>query len=236
MIMKTFRAVIYSILSLALSVFCFYKIYASRNLVPAIRIDITDNAIITHIINSAMKLANGEHSVIVAIIGIAAMILYTVTSFPLYEFFSEIPLGSIKKIDYSKSPKAGFILFSSLSPALIIGLFTAIHLLLQHFISEEHIKADVLVAFVKLGLPSTILLTLITFIILTIKIFLDGGLWGLLIRLPLLLTENICLSIIMGVLIAYCVFFIPVLVMNFFVLIFAIIALLLYPLIRKIKT
>lgn len=234
--MKTFRAVIYSILSLALSGFCFYKIYASRNLVPAIRIDITDNAIITYIINSAMKLANGEHSVIVAIIGIAAMILYTVTAFPLHEFFSNLPLGSIKKIDYSKSPKAGFILFSSLSPALIIGIFTATYLLVQYYISEKNIETDIMNDFVKWGLPLTILLTVITFVVLIIKIIVDGGLWGVLIRFPLLLTENICLSIIMGVFIAYCVFFIPVLVMNFFVLIFAIIALLLYPLINKIKT
>lgn len=233
--MKTFRAVIYSILSLALSGYCFYRIYNSRNVVPTVDVDITDNALITKTIDLAIKFADGDQSVMVFVIGIAAMILYTVTTNSLREFFSKLPFGSIKKIE-CELPKANRVLFSSVAPALIIGIFTATYLLVQYYISEKNIETDIMNDFVKWGLPLTILLTVITFVVLIIKIIVDGGLWGVLIRFPLLLAENICLSIILGVLIAYFVYFIPILVMNFFILIFFIIALLLYPLINKIKT
>lgn len=234
--MKTFRAVIYSILSLALSGFCFYKIYTSRNVVSSIKIDITDNMIITRIIDSALKFADGKQAVVVMILGIAAMILYTITAFPLHEFFSNLPLGSIKKIDYFKLPKTRFILFSSFCPALVIGLYTAIHILLQHLISEKRIEIDVLNAFVKWGLPLTILLTLIIFIALTINIIRDGGLWGVLIRLPLLLTENVCLSIVMGALLVSVAFLMTVGMINLVFLLLVLVAILIYPLIHKIKT
>ena len=109
--MKTFRAVIYSILSLALSGFCFYKIYTSRNVVSSIKIDITDNMIITRIIDSALKFADGKQAVVVMILGIAAMILYTITAFPLHEFFSNLPLGSIKKLIISNYLKRDLFFF-----------------------------------------------------------------------------------------------------------------------------
>ena len=161
------------------------------------------------------------------------MIFYTVTAFPLHEFFSNLPLGSIRKVDYSTSKKVGFTLFSSLSPAWVTGLYTAIHILLHYLASKNHIETDTLNAFVKWGLPSTVLLVSIILIALIIDIFINGGVWGLLIRTPLLLTENFCLSIILGLLFLLSVFLISISIFNLLIILALIIGIIISP---KTKT
>lgn len=231
--MNSFRAVIYSIISLSLSGFCAYQIYSSRNIVPTTKIQITDNEIISRIIDTALKFVDGNRMAIAIILGIASMIFYTVTAFPLHEFFSNLPLGSIRKVDYSTSKKVGFTLLSSLSPAWVTGLYTAIHILLHYLASKNHIETDTLNAFVKWGLPSTVLLVSIILIALIIDIFINGGVWGLLIRTPLLLTENFCLSIILGLLFLLSVFLISISIFNLLIILALIIGIIITP---KTKT
>lgn len=50
-------------------------------------------------------------------------------------------------------------------------------------------------------LPVTIILTLIVSIALVASVIKYGGLWGALVRLPLLFTSNVCLCTLIGVLI-----------------------------------
>ena len=188
--MKAFRAVIYSILSLALSAFCIFKIIESKDFEPSIKIRITDNTVINSVIDTAMKFTNNLQAPFVVILGIVALLFNVLFSFRLHEFFSEVPLGSVKKVDYFKKRKPVATILSSLSPALVIGLYTAVHLLLQRYMPEK------ITFYIKWFLPSAVLLALIAFFVLIINAFISGGVWGLIIRVPVLFTENFCLDII----------------------------------------
>ena len=60
---------------------------------------------------------------------------------------------------------------------------------------------DNLADFVHWVLPITIILTLIASVVLIASVIKYGGLWGALIRVPLLFTSNICLCTLIGALI-----------------------------------
>ena len=147
--MKNFRAIIYSLLSLALSGFCIYKIIDSKEAVPSIKLHITDNEVIRDIIDMAVKFADnvvdtttkfGEYFQGFAILGmgIAALLFYVLFADTMHEFFSQIPLGSIRKFDYSKKPKSKIGKVALLlSPSFIIGLYTWIHSMLYHLLPEK---------------------------------------------------------------------------------------------------
>lgn len=85
--MKTFRGVLYSILSLALSGFFFYNIYRVRDVAPRLKIRITDNEAINAVIDTMIKFANLRDGIMMIILGILAMIFYTAFSYPLHVFF-----------------------------------------------------------------------------------------------------------------------------------------------------
>lgn len=228
--MKTFRAVIYSILSLALSAFCIFKIIESKDSIPSIKIRITDNQIINGIIDTTVKFADTCDTLHILGIGLISMIFYIVFTNPLHEFFSKLPLGSIRKYDYFKKPKSVVSTFSSVFPSLIIGLFITIHYYLNEFKPE---KIDF---FIKWFLPTTVLLVTLFFAISVVNIFLDGGLWGMIIRFPLLLAENLCLVFIVTALMMIAPYYIVGGVISILLSIGVIIAIFFYPRSPETKT
>ena len=119
------------------------------------------------------------------------MLFNVVFADSMHEFFSKLPLGSIRKFDYFAEKKKWKAIIS-LSPSLIIGLYIMIHWALYK-LSPEHLDFCV-----KWILPATIILTSIASLVLVISIILDGGLWGIIVKIPLLFTTNLCFSAILG--------------------------------------
>lgn len=196
---KNFRAVVYCLLSLAISGFSIYKIIESRDFEPSLKLHITDNAVINNIIETVIKFDESLQGFLVVGIGLTALLFDVLFSDSMHEFFSELPLGSIRKFDYfenfEKSKKWKFIL--PLSPSLIIGLYIIIHLVSYKLMPKN------LDFCIKWILPATIILTSIVSAALVISIIIDGGLWGIIVRVPLLFTINLCFSAILGPLVAF---------------------------------
>ncbi len=232
--MKKSRAIIYCLLSLALSGFCIYKIIDAKDAVPSIKLNVTDNEVINSIIDMAIKFADnvvdttkklaeflfGEYfqEFVILGIGIAALLFYVLFADTMHEFFSQIPLGSIRKFDYLKKSKKGRVI-TLLLPSVLIGLYTGIYSTLYHFSPEK------LNFCVKWFLPATIILVSVAFLALLISVILDGGLWGVIVRTPLIFTTNLCFSLISGTLMMIGVFAIILLLVNSLIIIAAIVAL-----------
>lgn len=224
------RAVIYCILSLAVSALCVYQLIDSRDIEPSIQLHITDNAVINNIIEAAIKFAEYSpfpegtpfaeylHSFIFIGIGITSLLFFLLFSNCLNAFFSKLPLGSIRKFDFFEKPKKGRVI-TLLLPSVLIGLYTGIHSTLYHFFPEK------LNFCVKWILPATIILVSIAFLALAISVMLDGGLWGVIVRTPLIFTTNLYFSLISGALMMIGVFAIILLLVNSFLIIVAIVAL-----------
>lgn len=231
--MKKFQAVIYCLLSLALSGFCIYKIIYSRNLEPSIKLHVTDNKVISFIIDMAIKFLDnvvdtttkfGEHfqGFIILGMGIFSLLFYTLFADTMHGFFSQLPLGSIRKFDCFKKPQKGKVI-TPLLPSILIGLYTGIHSTLYHFFPE---KLDFCVKWI---LPVTIILVSITFLALIISVILDGGLWGIIIRIPLIFTTNLCFSLLMGGLMMMAIFAVILVIINIFLIIATIIGCIFFP-------
>lgn len=232
--MKKSRAIIYCLLSLALSGFCIYKIIDSKDAVPSIKLNITDNEVIRNITDIAINFYDnvvgttkkfaeilfGEYyqGFVVLGIGIIALLFYVLFADTLHGFFSQLPLGSIRKFDGIKKPKKGRII-ALLSPSILIGLYTGIHLALYHFSPQ---KLDFCVKWI---FPATIILVSIAFLALIISVILDGGLWGVIVRTPLIFTTNLCFSLISGALMMIGTFAIILMLVNSLMIIAIIIAL-----------
>lgn len=195
-LLKNFQAVIYCLLSLAIFGFCVYKIIESKDFEPSLKLHITDNVIINNIIQTVIKFDENLQGLPVFGIGITALLFMVFFSDSMHEFFSKLPLGSIRKFDYFAKKKK-WRAVTSLSPSLIIGLYIMIHLCLYKLFP---VKLDFCVKWI---LPATIILTLIASIALIVSVILDGGLWGIIVRIPLLFTINLCFSAILGPLLAF---------------------------------
>ena len=199
--MKTFRGVLYSILSLALSGFFFYKIYSVRDVAPRLKIRITDNEAINAVIDTMMKFANLRGGIMMIILGILAMIFYTVFSYPLHVFFYDLPLSSKKVPDFFEEKlKPWSRMLSALYPALFVGLYMSVHLLLQYLLYEDSIYPQTLESFKRFWLPITVILVSVSLVKIAIKTVINGGVWGLIIRFPLVIVGNFTLSIVASVL------------------------------------
>lgn len=228
------RAVVYCILSLAVSALCIYQLIDSRGIEPSMQLHITDNAVINNIIETAVKFAEyspfpenllfGEylHSFMFLGVGITSLLFFLLFSDCMNAFFSQLPLGSIRKFDFFEKHKKGRTILL-LSPSLIIGLYTSIHSILYHFSPE---KIDFLIKWI---LPAAIILVSIACLTLIISIMLDGGLWGIITRVPLMFTTNLYFSILMGSLMMFGIFAIILLLVNSFIIITSIIAVILLP-------
>lgn len=192
---KKFWAIVFCLLSLAISGFCVYKIIESRDFEPSLKLHITDNAVINGIIETVIKFDENLQGLLVVGTGLTALLFYVFFSDTMHEFFSTIPLGSIRKFDYfGKSGKWKAV--TSLSPSLIIGLYTAIHLVFYKLLPA---KLDFCIKWI---LPIAVILTIIVSVALVISVIIDGGLWGIIVRVPLLFTINLCFSAIFGPIIA----------------------------------
>lgn len=199
-IKRNIKPVVFCMLSVALSAFCIYEIIKAVFSENFSHLNVTKNAFLNAIIDTVN--AFNEQIQVGYLIGggLLALIFELAFSDSMYEFFSRLPLGSIKKYDYFNTSKQGLNhLFkhsvSVLAPALIIGFYVLIRMIFADYYPDN---IDVCARWI---LPVTIILTLIASVVLIVSVIKLGGLWGALIRLPLLFTSNICLCTLIGVLI-----------------------------------
>ena len=185
---------------MALSAFCIYEIIKTIILENSSHLNITHISFLNGIIDTVYAFNERFQGGYLLGIGLLALLFELAFSDSMYEFFSRLPLGSIKKYDYFDNSRHGFKYlfkhsFAVIAPALIIGSYVLIHLAFSYLLPEY------LSDYVKWILPVTIILTLIASVVLIASVIKYGGLWGALIRLPLLFTSNICLCSIIGALI-----------------------------------
>jgi hypothetical protein len=197
-IKRSIKPVIFCLLSVALSAFCIYEIIKTIILENSSHLNITHYSFLNGIIDTVYAFNERFQGGYLLGIGLLALLFELAFSDSLHEFFSRLPLGSIKKYDYFDNSRHGFKYlfkhsFAVIAPALIIGSYVLIHLAFSYLLPEY--LSDV----VKWILPVTIILTLIASVVLIASVIKYGGLWGALIRLPLLFTSNICLCAIIGV-------------------------------------
>ena len=197
-IKRSIKPVIFCLLSVALSAFCIYEIIKTIILENSSHLNITHNSFLNGIIDTVYAFNERFQGGYLLGIGLLALLFELAFSNSMHEFFSRLPLGSIKKYDYFDNSRHGFKYlfkhsFAVIAPALIIGSYVLIHLAFSYLLPEY------LSDFVKWILPVTIILTLIASVVLITSVIKYGGLWGALIRLPLLFTSNICLCAIIGV-------------------------------------
>lgn len=199
-IKRTIKPVIFCLLSAALSAFCIYEIIMAIISEKPSHLNITTNAFLNVIIDTVN--AFNERIKVGSLIGIGLLALLFELAFSnsMYEFFSRLPFGSIKKYDYFDTSRQGFkYLFKHsaavIAPALIIGFYVLIYIVFSDLYPDN---LDICVRWI---LPITIILTLIASVALIASVIKYGGLWGALIRLPLLFTSNICLCTLIGALI-----------------------------------
>lgn len=199
-IKRSIKPVIFCLLSVALSAFCIYEIIKTIILENSSHLNITHYSFLNGIIDTVYAFNERFQGGYLLGIGLLALLFELAFSDSMHEFFSRLPLGSIKKYDYFDNSRHGFKYlfkhsFAVIAPALIIGSYVLIHLAFSYLLPEY------LSDFVKWILPVTIILTLIASVVLITSVIKYGGLWGALIRLPLLFTSNICLCAIIGVVI-----------------------------------
>jgi hypothetical protein len=160
----------------------------------------TSNTFLNIIIDTVSAFNERIHIGYLIGIGLLALLFELAFSDSMHQFFSRLPLGSIKKYDYFDNSRHGFkYLFKHsvavISPALIIGFYIVIYIAFSNWYPDN------LADFVHWVLPITIILTLIASVVLIASVIKYGGLWGALIRVPLLFTSNICLCTLIGALI-----------------------------------
>ncbi|WP_303790715.1 hypothetical protein [Ruminococcus flavefaciens] len=199
-IKRSIKPVIFCLLSVALSAFCIREIIKTILSEKTSHLNFTQNAFLNVIIDTVHSFNERLQVGYLIGIGFLALLFELAFSDSMYEFFSRLPLGAIKKYNYFDNSKHGFkYLFkhsvAAISPALIIGLYVLLYIAFCDWYPDN---LDICVRWI---LPITIILTLIASVVLIASVIKYGGLWGALIRLPLLFTSNICLCSIIGALI-----------------------------------
>lgn len=199
-IKRSIKPVIFCLLSVALSAFCIREIIKTILSEKTSHLNFTQNAFLNVIIDTVHSFNERLQVGYLIGIGFLALLFELAFSDSMYEFFSRLPLGAIKKYNYFDNSKHGFkYLFkhsvAAISPALIIGFYVLLYIAFCDWYPDN---LDICVRWI---LPITIILTLIASVVLIASVIKYGGLWGALIRLPLLFTSNICLCSIIGALI-----------------------------------
>ena len=199
-IKRNIKPFIFCLLSTALSVFCLYGFRSALLSDATSHLNISRYTFLNNIIDAVINFDNTVKLGYLLFVGFLALIFELSFSNSMYEFFSRIPLGSIKKYDYFDSSRQGFKYkikhsFAVLSPAVITGFYVLIHLVICSEFPEY------LNICVERIFPISVILVLIASLALTVSVIKYGGLWGMLVRLPLLFTSNLCLCTGMGFLI-----------------------------------
>ncbi len=199
------KPVIFCLLSTAVSAYCLYELILAILSGESEHLHITGIAPMNALIDTVSAFNERLQATHLIGIGLLALLFELLFSDSLHEFFSRLPLGSRKKYDYfavyEQKQKSSWLARTfkhsvwAIAPALIIGFYIVVYLAFYSFFSDE------LDLCVKWGVPVTALLTLAALIAIGYSVFKFGGLWGTLIRLPLILTSNLCLCTLIGVLI-----------------------------------
>lgn len=121
------------------------------------------------------------------ILCLVAILFDLLFSTPLEYLCEELPLGKIKDFQLGYSHLSRIL--RQILPAVFVGLYIAIHYLLVGLAPSK-------VQFcVNIILPIAILLAGSVFIALAVVTFINGGIWGFIVKVPLIVVENFCLSI-----------------------------------------
>ena len=192
--------VIFCLVSITISAYCAYELYLTLYYENPSNLHITNNLILNLMIDYIATFNERLQAERLIGLGLLALICELLFSNTLHIFFSRLPLGSIKKYDYFDTSRHGLkYLFkhsvTAIAPALIIGFYVVVYIV---FYSMYPDNLDICIRWI---LPVTIILTLIVSIALVASVIKYGGLWGALVRLPLLFTSNVCLCTLIGVLI-----------------------------------
>ncbi len=135
------------------------------------------------------------------ILCLVAILVDLLFSAPLEYLCEELPLGKIK--DYPLGNTHLSRILRQIIPAIFVGIYITIHYLLVGLAPSK------LQLCVNIILPIAILLVGSIFIAIAVVTFINGGLWGFIVRVPLIVVENFCLSIffakvgILGILISF---------------------------------
>lgn len=219
--------VIFCLVSITISAYCAYELYLTLYYENPSNLHITNSLILNLLIDYVATFNEMLQVERLIGLGLLAFICELLFSNTLHIFFSRLPLGSIKKYDYFDTSRRGIKYMckhsvAAISPALIIGFYVVIHII---FYSMYPDNLDVCVRWI---LPVVIILTLIASIALIASVIKYGGLWGALVKLPLLFTSNICLCTLIGVLIVSFGFMIA------FLLLFIIGVIVLFPIVFRL--
>ena len=213
--------VIFCLVSITISAYCAYELYLTLYYENPSNLHITNSLILNLLIDYVATFNEMLQVERLIGLGLLALICELLFSNTLHIFFSRLPLGSIKKYDFFDTSRRGIKYMckhsvAAISPALIIGFYVVIHVIFYSMYPDN------LNICTKWILPVTIVLTLAAIVAIIVSVVKYGGLWGALVKLPLLFTSNICLCTLIGVLIVsfgFLIVFVIIIILNvYFVL------------------
>ena len=228
--LKSIKAIFFCLLSMALSFFCIGGVLVSKNF-KNVQLEATDNPLLDGIIDRVVAYNTMLPMRLLIAIGLLALLFELLFSKSMNEFFSKLPLGGYDKFDGIYGGGFKGIMkhsISVLSPALICSVFMMILMLFGYIFPNQKIETFCY----KWILPVTLLLMIIALIAVLVSVIKYGGLWGVLVRLPLLISANVCFCCIGGLIIIITVTsLITISVGLCFIALMALLAIILIPII-----
>ena len=112
-----------------------------------------------------------------------------------------MPLSSKKVPDFFEEKlKPWSRMLSALYPALFVGLYMSVYLLVLVLLYDNSIYPQTLSSLKRFWLPITVILVSVSLVKIAVKTVINGGIWGLIIRFPLVIVGNFTLSVVAAVL------------------------------------
>ena len=195
---RTIKAIFFCLLSIALSFFCLGGVAVSFHFVE-VQLDATSspflNGIIDRVCAYNLMLSPGQ----ILIIGTVAWIFEIFFSKSMNDFFCDLPLGGFSEFDgiFAEGFKGLAKYFVSvISPALICSVYIMFTIIFDDIFPNPQMLNNCR----KWLFPVALILVIIAILALLVSVIRYGGLWGVLVRFPLLLSINVCFCCIGGVL------------------------------------
>lgn len=186
--MKNFFAFICSIVALILSGCSFLIFLSTQNMETTINSNFTSSDLLNSIIKSVFIFLENTNILKIVGIGVIAVLFDIYLSKIMNEFFQKLPLGCISDDIDDKSKLKKLVL--NISPSLFISLYGMIYWGVSDYSPSSIDFCN------KWILPVTLICSIISAIILMCSIVKYGGVWGFIVRVPLLISANLYLAII----------------------------------------
>jgi len=183
--MKNFFAFICSIIALGLSICCFLLFLSTQNMETTINTNFTSSEFLNNIAKSVFIFLENTNILKVVGIGLLTVLFDIHFSETMNEFYQKLPLGCISDDIDDKGKFKKFIL--NTSPSLFISLYGLIYWGVSDYSPSSIDFCN------KWILPVALICSIISAIILVCSIIKYGGLWGFIVRVPLLIAGNLYL-------------------------------------------